>query len=109
MIICLGGLLVLSYTIGNKFETNIPFLVMLAFEGIVIICTWASIIKEKKEKFCNQCKRQYDFEEDVEYREINRYTKTYNYNPNNVSKQKIESLSYKIAFDCTCKNCNTKK
>ncbi len=107
--VCFVGLLVLANTIGNKLETNIPLYVMIVFEAIVMIVTLVSSRGEKKEKFCDVCHQQYDFEEDITYNVIRRYTKTHGYNPNNSSKQKIESLTYEVAFDCVCKKCNAKK
>ena len=87
---------------------TLPFL-GLAFILLYVIVMIVQVSKEKKQKFCEDCKIQYDFEEGVEYNEISRKLKNYHVNPESDKKQVEEKLWYTVRFKCTCQNCNKSK
>lgn len=103
------GVLVGGIICTVKFDSIIPLLLALLVEAIIFISCIFVTLREKKEKFCANCKQQYKFDDDIEYEEIERYTKSYRYDPSKDRKQKVESLTYKIGFDCTCPKCGAKK
>lgn len=109
LIAMFAGIVYLGYILTNIFSSIIPLIVLGLFAIIVIAVYVYNIFKEQKEKFCSNCKRQYDFDNGVEYHEIETYTKTHHYNPDSIGKQKIESLTYKVGFDCTCTYCGARK
>lgn len=103
------GVLIGGIICTVKFDSMIPLVLALLLEGIIFASCIFVTLREKKEKFCANCKRQYQFDNDIEYEEMERYTKTHKYNPAKETKQKVESLTYKISFDCTCSKCGAKK
>jgi|GEM_PF-7077371 len=109
LLLMLIGLLALGVACYIRFESFLP-LVFLVIADLIILIWYIKMLKrERKEKFCNECKQQFDFENDVEYEEINTYTKNHPYNPSRNGKQKITSLMYNVRFECTCSNCGRKK
>lgn len=78
-------------------------IVISAFIGIV---AFAQKRKEKKETMCAKCKKKYDYDSEVEWREIRRWTKT---GPNTTSSNTAAQLFYQIEFKCTCSDCGTRK
>ena len=102
MAACLAGILLFGISIDLIF-------LGIAIDAVIVIALLIVTLRERKEKFCAQCKAQYDFENDVEYQEISRKLKTYKQNPNSDRRQVEEKLFYNVRFDCTCGKCGTKK
>lgn len=103
------GVLFLGIMSARRFETTTPLIIAILLELIIFGGCLYVTLQEKKEKFCNVCKRQFDFENEVEYEELNRYTKSYNIDLSKQSRQKTESLTYKVAFNCHCLECGNTK
>ena len=108
-LILFGSILFLGYTCYTEFESIILFICAIVLDLFLFMGFAIHTGKEKKEKFCSKCKKQFDFDEDIEYREINRYTRKFPGNESKQGKLRVESLTYKVAFTCTCSNCNTIK
>lgn len=108
MLLVTVGIVALGASLAMKLGENLILYIAIAFVLIVDISVISQAQKEKREKCCSNCKTQFDFD-DISYHEISRYTKKYSYNPNGSDRQKIESLTYKVQFDCTCANCGSKK
>ena len=108
MLILTAGIIVLGASLAMKLGENLILYIAIAFVLIVDISVISNAQKEKREKSCSKCKTQFDFD-DISYHEISRYTKTHSYNPSKSDRQIVESLTYKVQFDCTCANCGSKK
>ena len=108
MLLITAGIVALGASLAMKLGENLILYIAIAFVLIVDISVISQAQKEKREKCCSKCKTQFDFD-DISYHEISRYTQKYSYNPNGSDRQKIESLTYKVQFDCTCANCGSKK
>ena len=108
-LILLAGIAFLGYGFYTKLGTSVP----LVIAGIIIaICLIGGIYytnKEKKEKFCEVCKRPFNFDEEISYKEVRRYTTDHKYDPSRTSRQKITSLTYEVRFDCKCAICGNRK
>lgn len=108
MLILTAGIIALGASLAMKLGENLILYIAIAFVLIVDISVISNAQKEKREKSCSKCKTQFDFD-DISYHEISRYTKTHSYNPSKSDRQIVESLTYKVQFDCTCANCGSKK
>ena len=103
------GILFLGVSLFMKLESSIPLILAVLLLVILLISALIATVNEKKQKFCKVCKRQFDFDDEIEYSEIGRYTRTYKYDLSKSTRQKTESLTYKVAFTCTCKSCGNQK
>ena len=65
---------------------------------------------QKKQLYCIPCAYKYDFEDDVDYREVGHWVKTHSYNENSNSSHQCRTSEYfKLEVGCTCQNCGQRK
>lgn len=90
--------------------SRVPAAVLFALFAVIVLFAIGFFVtrREKKEKFCNKCGQVYGVD-DIEYEELRRYTKKNKITSQMTDRSVVESLYYKIRFDCTCSNCGAKK
>ena len=85
-------------------------LVICSILFVVFVVAWViQYFQDKGRLYCKECKRKYDFAEDVEYRQIGHRVKSYSYNPKGSEHQIMSREYFKLQIGCTCPNCEIKK
>ncbi len=102
-----AGLIVL----GNDITIFLGVFVLI-FDVLIAIILPISYSRARNMKLCKKCKTQYDYDNDIAYNEVSRYTKTRNVTDSkNSDPSKLITEQYFIVYnvDCQCHNCGERR
>ena len=102
----IGGIVGLGFTLNGVFGSNIPGVIAIVIALLFVWFIGLEALKRKLRSRCGKCKTEYDYENDVAYRQVGHRVKSYALPQNATHNHYARTREFfDLEYTSRCSNC----
>ena len=102
----IGGIVGLGFTLNGVFGSGVPGVIAIAIALLFVWFIGLDVLKWKLRSRCGKCKTEYDYQNDVAYRQVGHRVKTHNLPQNAEHRHYMRTEEiFDLEYTCRCGKC----